>query len=73
MRDKIGKKYVLGLIDEKDSDDSMTIMLQDHEDEKDIEPQPAADGALQSAQIPCQATRYYHPKIYHLKRKYDWS
>ena len=53
LGDEIGKKYVLGLIDEKDSDDSMTIMLQDHEDEKDIEPQPAADGALQSAQIPC--------------------
>ena len=43
----------------------MTISLQDHEDEKDVEPQPAADGALQSAQIPCQATRFYRPKINH--------
>ena len=36
----------------------MPIGLQDHEDEEDLEPQPAADGALQSAQVPCQATRW---------------
>ena len=31
--------------------------MQDHEDEEDVEPQPAADRALQPAQVPCQATR----------------
>ena len=31
--------------------------LQDHEDEKDLEPQLAPDRALQPAEVPCQAAR----------------
>ena len=41
----------------KDGIAETNFNLQDHEDEKDLEPQLAPDRALQPAEVPCQAAR----------------